>query len=142
MVATFTDNTFGAPPSGDAYQETGDGWDNATEDDHSPWWWWWNSQGFQGDYRYTDAADATATWTLSQLQAGKVYELFATWLPGYDRDPTAQYVISGARAMGRPAAGEALTVTVDQRYVPGETAISGSHWRSLGFYCARATRSR
>ena len=93
-----------------------------------------------GDYQYTTDSGDWATWSLANLQPGKVYELFATWTPGPDRATDAQYVVNGATPMD-PSAGAATTITVDQRYVPGETSLAvagatGVTWRSLGFYVA------
>src|SRR5205823_5061322 len=72
-----------------------------------------------------------AKWTLQNLQENQQYEVFATWMPGPSRTTAAKYVVKN-RAIGSPD--ESKTITVDQRYTPGEVKQDNLFWRSLGFF--------
>jgi RHS repeat-associated protein len=99
-----------------------------------------STAGFDGGCQFATTAGATASWTLANLQPGKDYELYATWVPGPDRSSNATYSVSGATLMGQ-ASMDTPPITIDQRYEPG-TSLSvdgddnGATWRSLGFYVA------
>ncbi len=81
-------------------------------------------------YRYTTTGDK-AKWTLDNLHEDQQYEVFATWVPGINRTTAAKYLVKN-RAVGSPD--ETKTITVDQRYTPGEVTSDNLKWRSLGFF--------
>jgi RHS repeat-associated protein len=80
-----------------------------------------------------------AIWDFEELEAGRQYQLFVTYTPGWDRTDAATYTVSGGTRVGSRIAGEHDNVTiVNQQYTPGETFAHGAVWRSIGYYTADA----
>ncbi|MHC5112726.1 MAG: hypothetical protein ACYTHJ_22965, partial [Planctomycetota bacterium] len=89
-------------------------------------------------------------WNFSDLQPGRMYQVFVNWEPGADRASNAPYSIIGAKPLGGTATTK--TVIVDQRHYPSsythdERPSYGDehtfvdrreHWRSLGFVVAQS----
>lgn len=88
------------------------------------------AQGWNGSSR-THASSSgrgnSVQWTLTQtggLPSGK-YEIFISYVPGSDRDPSATYtVLDGSMRRG--------TVTVNQTAAPADGLYQGVAWKSLG----------
>ncbi len=77
----------------------------------------WTDQGCDGDVHQAEAADSTATWSFSNLDAHKYYQVEATWttngpVAGSNRASNAPYTISGGTVT--------LPVYVNQKLRPLE----------------------
>jgi hypothetical protein len=84
--------------------------------------------GYRGDYRWMSSGDGSqqAEWTLLGLEAG-AYEVYATWLEGYNRATDAPYeIVDGDVSEG--------TVRVNQRPAPNDLDWDGQSWESLGTF--------
>ena len=86
--------------------------------------------GSASSYKYTNSSD-NATWTINNLKEDQQYQVFATWVPGPSRSQSAHYKVKD-QAVGSPDHDK--TITVDQRYTPGEVTDGGLKWRSLGYF--------
>ena len=91
--------------------------------------WQVGDEGYRYDSNYTSTADATATWSFHQLTPGQQYEVFITWPEGLGTATAAQFSVYD----GTVATGTLLeTTAVDQTASPGDHAILGDGWYSLG----------
>lgn len=73
--------------------------------------------------------EAEVVWSFSQVTAERMVQVLVQWDPASDRASNAAYHVSAD-----PVSGDATTILVDQRYVPGEGSWGGRVWRSLGFF--------
>jgi RHS repeat-associated protein len=105
-----------------------------------------DDEGFQAatapdgnEYHYLKgSSEYHAEWTFEDLVEGAVYQIFATWTAGPDRNTSATYELDGAvgyRDLGfDPEVDSAPKVSVDQRYTPGELSYQNHLWKSLGYF--------
>ena len=103
-----------------AYTEAGSGWLG-----------WSGSGAYQGDLRYVGAGTGqnTATFSLSDLDPAKTYQLFATWNEsGAHASNTPFTVLDGGVALA--------TVQLSQQAAPSEATLDGQNWQSLGVFHA------
>ncbi|MCA8995883.1 MAG: VCBS repeat-containing protein [Planctomycetaceae bacterium] len=85
---------------------------------------YYNSYNFDFRYLSSNAALSTAKWQFPDVVPGE-YEILATWLPGSNRAPDAEYQFQSH-------AGVAQSHVVDQRTSPGDFDINGIPWERLG----------
>ena len=89
----------------------------------------------------TESTEKTIEWKLGAA-SDRVYQLFATWVPGAHRVDTATYTVTGADRLRRTTTDNAIVV--NQQFTPGEFAVTYTAgndvpWRSLGYFIATGT---
>ncbi|WP_404310460.1 Calx-beta domain-containing protein [Neorhodopirellula lusitana] len=70
-------------------------------------------------------------WEFTGLSDDRSYQVFTTWVPEGSRASEVPYTVNG-REVGTGATNK--TILVNQQYAPGELAINGTDWRSLGYF--------
>jgi hypothetical protein len=102
----------------------------------------WVSGGLQGNYyrRASGGRDDAATWTITGLTPGAIYEVSSTWLnyntlaPSYNLLSGARYFLyDGAPVVGATGTADTLrrAVTVDQTVAATDFQDAGVGWKRL-----------
>ncbi len=87
--------------------------------------------GYAGDYADSNAAGATATWSLSGLVPGHYYQIAATW-PAVGSNTTQATIRDGASVL--------WSDTLDQRFAPTDFADQGVMWKRFGTFSVNSTQ--
>ena len=93
------------------------------------------NHGYQEDYHYASGThfpemEATATWTFNGLTPGQQYEILLTWEPNdVENAPNASFIVYDGTTSGSVFDGVS---PVDQTVAPGNHAILGDGWYTLG----------
>ena len=104
--------------SSQKYHESGTNWAS-----------WSDTNAYQQDFRYHAAGDGTnvASWTFDNLEAGKTYQLFATWTADGNRATNAPFtVLDGTTTLA--------TVQMNEQFAPVDQTLDNHAWQSIGTY--------
>ncbi|MEM7474679.1 MAG: hypothetical protein AAF483_06780, partial [Planctomycetota bacterium] len=83
--------------------------------------------------RVNEDGEGQFDWTFSNLNSGKMYQVFASWSPDVTRTEEARYEILNGINLEDPEE-ETIERIVSQNYTHGETVLDGMVYRSLGFF--------
>lgn len=93
------------------------------------WASWSDSNAYGQNFRYHAQGDGTntANWTFDSLEAGKNYQLFATYPAEANRSSNAPFtVLEGTSSLA--------TVRINEYFAPADSTFADHGWQSLGTY--------
>jgi hypothetical protein len=93
------------------------------------WASWPDAGSYGGSFRYHASGDGsnTASWNFASLEAGKTYQLYATWPAEPNRATDAPFtILDGQTALA--------TVKLNEKFSPINATLDNHNWESLGTY--------